>query len=329
MLNYNTNLRNDNKIPEEITVPFVSRVAEMFASLGYVGRVAPQSAEKIATEFFSGERVEEQIRELAKYIDLDGKRLLEIGSGFGYLVATGRFVHGWDCWGVEPANELFDSALQISRELLGKLKAPPHVVVNAVGEALPFHDSSFDVVYSTNVLEHVQEPERVILESLRVLKPEGILQFIVPNYGSWWEGHYGILWIPNMPRWLARLYVRLYSRDPSYLDTLQLVLNRRYLERVLKRYKGKIEILSWGVDVWEDRLRSLRFSEWASLGKLKRIVRLFHRLRLVGLVIRIGKWLHWETPMILTVRKLKQSSIGEQLSSSVGAEYVNENKTHQ
>ena len=56
----------------------------------------------------------------------------------------------------------------------------------------PFPTSYFDVVYSSNVLEHVNEPPKVIGEIIRVLKPGGHAQIVVPNYGSWWEGHYGI-----------------------------------------------------------------------------------------------------------------------------------------
>lgn len=43
-----------------------------------------------------------------------------------------------------------------------------------MGEALPFADSSFDLVYCCDVLEHVADLDRVIAESARVLKPGGV-----------------------------------------------------------------------------------------------------------------------------------------------------------
>jgi len=41
-------------------------------------------------------------------------------------------------------------------------------------------DKSFDVVYSCHFLEHVYNPEKVLKECNRILKPSGILFFIVP-----------------------------------------------------------------------------------------------------------------------------------------------------
>ena len=45
--------------------------------------------------------------------------------------------------------------------------------VRAVGEYLPFPDASFDAALSFWSLNHVDQPERVLQEVGRVLKPEG------------------------------------------------------------------------------------------------------------------------------------------------------------
>jgi SAM-dependent methyltransferase len=42
------------------------------------------------------------------------------------------------------------------------------------GHNLPFEDASFDVVFSSQVLEHLQEPWRAVGEIARVLKPDGV-----------------------------------------------------------------------------------------------------------------------------------------------------------
>jgi len=47
--------------------------------------------------------------------------------------------------------------------------------------ALPFHDNSFEAVWSIHVLEHVPDPERALLEMRRVLKPGGLL-FLSPAW---------------------------------------------------------------------------------------------------------------------------------------------------
>lgn len=55
--------------------------------------------------------------------------------------------------------------------------------VDFVGDvsALPFETDSYDIVLSTQVLEHVQDPERVCAEMARVLKPGGHLFLTTPQ----------------------------------------------------------------------------------------------------------------------------------------------------
>ncbi|MFG6687625.1 class I SAM-dependent methyltransferase [Mariniflexile sp. HNIBRBA6329] len=48
------------------------------------------------------------------------------------------------------------------------------------GKTMPFNTNSFDCAFATEVLEHCQEPEVVLSEVYRVLKPEGFFFFTVP-----------------------------------------------------------------------------------------------------------------------------------------------------
>lgn len=59
---------------------------------------------------------------------------------------------------------------------------------DVVGSAtkLPFPDASFDYVLSTQVLEHVEDPQRMLFECARVLHPGGMLILSAPQY---WELH--------------------------------------------------------------------------------------------------------------------------------------------
>ncbi len=57
---------------------------------------------------------------------------------------------------------------------------------HAFAEQLPFPDGSFDVVYSVNALEFVDDPSAVVSEMLRVSAPGGRLALAVLNRsGSW------------------------------------------------------------------------------------------------------------------------------------------------
>lgn len=48
------------------------------------------------------------------------------------------------------------------------------------GKAMPFENDSFDCAFGTEVLEHCPDPEVVLREVVRVLKPGGVFFFTVP-----------------------------------------------------------------------------------------------------------------------------------------------------
>ena len=50
-----------------------------------------------------------------------------------------------------------------------------------VGEDLPFADESFEIVYCSDVLEHVNDLEKVISEITRVLNPNGVFLYDTIN----------------------------------------------------------------------------------------------------------------------------------------------------
>lgn len=50
--------------------------------------------------------------------------------------------------------------------------------------SLPFKEGAFDMITSNMVLEHVKEPDKVLKEVYRILKPKGVFIFHTPNlYG--------------------------------------------------------------------------------------------------------------------------------------------------
>ena len=48
------------------------------------------------------------------------------------------------------------------------------------GNVMPFDDHSFDCAFGTEVLEHCPDPEKILKEVHRVLKPGGVFFFTVP-----------------------------------------------------------------------------------------------------------------------------------------------------
>lgn len=259
---------------------------------------------KIAYEMVSEKRIGEQLEILQQKVGLlRNRKILEVGSGYGGFLVLSRLRYHSETIGIEPDDPSFAGTFSIVQRLLELNKLPKNLIVNAVGENLPFEDASFDIVYSSNVLEHVQDPSRVLTESIRVLESGGYLQFVFPNYGSFYDGHYAVFWPAYLPKFLVSPYLRLLGKNPAYAKTLRTELNYFSVKRILKPFKGQVEILDWGEDVFKKRMQTLQFSEWASLAKVKSWVKWLHRLKLVDLATWVLVKTKSFTPIILTLRK--------------------------
>jgi 2-polyprenyl-3-methyl-5-hydroxy-6-metoxy-1,4-benzoquinol methylase len=54
-------------------------------------------------------------------------------------------------------------------------------------EGIPYDDASFDLVYSGEVIEHLYNPDHMLEECRRVLKPGGLLIISTPNLQAWYN----------------------------------------------------------------------------------------------------------------------------------------------
>jgi SAM-dependent methyltransferase len=97
-------------------------------------------------------------------------------------------------------------------------------ILNAAGENIPLPSSTFDLILSHEVIEHVQDDRAAIRETIRLLKPGGRAVIFCPNrgypfetHGIYWKGtyHFGNkLFVNYLPRvWRDTLapHVRVYS----------------------------------------------------------------------------------------------------------------------
>ena len=71
--------------------------------------------------------------------------------------------------------------LDLSTDLLKTNTNPKLHLVQGDAIRLPFKDNSFDVVVATAVIEHVLEPDRMIVECHRILKQDGICILTTPD----------------------------------------------------------------------------------------------------------------------------------------------------
>lgn len=106
---------------------------------------------------------------VGKYRPIEsGARVLEVGSGAHGLVF---FMGLPDAIGVDP---LAEDYARLFPQWQSRAKT-----VAAFGEALPFDDAAFDFVFSDNVVDHAEDPARIVREISRVLVPGGIVYFTV------------------------------------------------------------------------------------------------------------------------------------------------------
>jgi len=108
-------------------------------------------------------------------IDWQGKAVLDLGCAGGFM-AEALVQRGADVTGIDPAAEAIDAARAHARQ--GGLRIGYDV---GVGEALPYHNASFDAVVCVDVLEHVVDLNKVLSEVARTLRPGGLFLFDTIN----------------------------------------------------------------------------------------------------------------------------------------------------
>ena len=120
-----------------------------------------------------------------------GDRVLDVGAGFGRHVfeCARRGAH------VVALDHAADEVVQ-TRDTLAAMVAADEITADALigvlrGDAcrLPFPTATFDVVITSEVLEHIQDDVTALAEMVRVLKPGGRFAATVPA------------WLPEVVNW--------------------------------------------------------------------------------------------------------------------------------
>jgi len=126
---------------------------------------------------------------------IEGRRVLEIGSG------TGRFSRIISTLGGDlTILDIGENLVERVRRELGCLAV--------VGDALdlPFHRGGYDIIISSECIEHTVQPERAIREMCRVCAPGGMVCITAPNR----------LWYPAL-RLGQKLGLRKYSGIENWI----------------------------------------------------------------------------------------------------------------
>jgi SAM-dependent methyltransferase len=157
-----------------------------------------------------------QKRRLEMIVHATGDRIqgciLENGCGVGMYVEHLSPLGG----------EVF--GLEYDFERAAEAHARSTHILNAAGEFVPFPSSTFDLILSHEVIEHVQDDRLAVCEMVRTLRPGGRITLFCPNrgypfetHGIYWQGKYHFgnkLFVNYLPRSLRNKlapHVRVYS----------------------------------------------------------------------------------------------------------------------
>ncbi len=173
--------------------------------------VSEKAAERGEPSYVWRSGQDRRLAMIAAWADLSG-RILDNGTGLGtYLKAFAPY-----------SDQRFGLEIELdrAREALKQATA----VVQAVGEYLPFQANSFDLVFSNEVIEHVQDDQLAAQEMVRVTRPGGRILIFCPNrwypveqHGIYWRGEYKfgniplVNYLPDVWRDKLAPHVRTYT----------------------------------------------------------------------------------------------------------------------
>jgi SAM-dependent methyltransferase len=161
--------------------------------------------ERTDPETFYRMLADDTVSDVARYCQLNGATVLDVGGASGYVADVFRESGSLSV----TAEYDFRKMIEHGRRLVNGVAAD--------GCALPIASESVDISYSSNVLEHVPEPKRMLSEMVRVVSPGGIVYITFTNWLSPWGGHATSPWHYVGGEWAAKRYERIHGVPPKTL----------------------------------------------------------------------------------------------------------------
>lgn len=193
--------------------------------------------------------------------DLGGRTVLDLGCSTGFIAdslhAAGASVTGVDIDepGLERARARFGEKIEF---------------VRADGEQLPWDDRSVDAVVFNHIYEHVVDPDAVLAEIRRVLRPSGVVYLGLGNRLNPIEPHYGLPFLSWLPYGAADRYMALAGKGDRYHERFRTRAGLRQLCRGLRVWDYTYTVLAeperFGADdMVPGPLRSAPPAVWTAL----------------------------------------------------------------
>lgn len=166
---------------------------------------------------------------------LAGRTVLDIGCSTGFIThelhRAGAAVTGLDIDepGLERARQRFGGEVPF---------------LAADGEHLPWDDRSVDAVVFNQIYEHVVDPDAVLAEIRRVLRPDGVVYLGLGNRLTVVEPHHGLPFLSWLPSAAADRYVAVAGRAERYHERFRTRPGLRSLVRGLRIWDYTYTVLA-------------------------------------------------------------------------------------
>lgn len=145
-------------------------------------------------------------REMLPFLPERVERMVDVGCGEGVFGAFCKERFACECWGIEHNAEAGRRAGErLDRVLVG----------DALAQARQLPARHFDVAVCNDVLEHLAEPEALLGELARALRPDGVVVCSIPNI-RYYRALKTILFQKDFPREdfgiFDRTHLRFFTR---------------------------------------------------------------------------------------------------------------------
>ena len=192
-----------------------------------------------------------RLHRLSQFIpDFHKKRVLDVGCAAGGSLALLKKM-GAEISGIE----LSETACKIAKEYFNL------DLIHAPIEKISFKEESFDIIFLFDVLEHLEEPSKILERLISSLAPEGFLSVTVPNFD---------LFFYEKEKWIG---------ISSYWEHLGYFRSKVLCNKLSSLGLKVVETHTYGNSNLQQHLKKIK------IGKIKRKLR--ERYNIYGKIFRI------------------------------------------